>query len=185
MYVFELESLKFLDMNEAFIRHYGYNREELLEMDIQLGSMSREIGDEQGSSSDNQDRRNERLGIYTHRKKNGEIIQVEIQSNFIQYKEKNAKVTIANDVTERLNYIKAIEAQNEKMREISWIQSHVVRAPLARIMGLLPMLKNLNEPGEEREKMFEYLITSANELDELVKSITDKTRAADYQMRSK
>jgi len=26
MYVFELESLKFLDINEAFIRHYGYNR---------------------------------------------------------------------------------------------------------------------------------------------------------------
>jgi DNA-binding NarL/FixJ family response regulator len=34
MYVFELESLKFLDVNDAFIRHYGYTREEFFQMDL-------------------------------------------------------------------------------------------------------------------------------------------------------
>jgi len=34
MYVFELGSLRFLDVNEAFIRHYGYTREELFQMDL-------------------------------------------------------------------------------------------------------------------------------------------------------
>jgi K+-sensing histidine kinase KdpD len=66
------------------------------------------------------------------------------------------------------------------MREISWIQSHVVRAPLARIMGLLPLVKELSGNNDEREKMFEYLLSSANELDDLIKNITDKTTRADY-----
>jgi uncharacterized protein YdcH (DUF465 family) len=55
-----------------------------------------------------------------------------------------------------------------------------VRAPLARIMGLLPLVKELSGNNDEREKMFEYLLSSANELDDLIKNITDKTTRADY-----
>ncbi|QEC76812.1 histidine kinase dimerization/phospho-acceptor domain-containing protein [Mucilaginibacter ginsenosidivorax] len=68
---------------------------------------------------------------------------------------------------------------------ISRIQSHVVRAPLARIMGLLPLVKELSGHNDEREKMFEYLMSSANELDELIKNITDKTTRADYPVIQK
>jgi PAS domain S-box-containing protein len=78
------------------------------------------------------------------------------------------------DVTERINYIKAVEQQNEKLREISWMQSHVIRAPLARIMGLIPML--LDADYNEKEKMLEYLMISANDLDEVIRSITEKTK---------
>jgi PAS domain S-box-containing protein len=78
------------------------------------------------------------------------------------------------DVTERLNYIKAIEEQNQKLREISWMQSHVIRAPLARIMGLIPMIAD--EHFEEKEKMLEYLRISANDLDEVIRNITEKTK---------
>ena len=87
-----------------------------------------------------------------------------------------AKITIATDVTERLKYIKAIEQQNERLREISWIQSHMVRAPLARIMGLVEIIKNITENGEEKKRTLDYLLLSANELDDVIKNITDKTR---------
>jgi PAS domain S-box-containing protein len=186
MYVFEQESLKFLDVNAAFLKHYGYTAEELLLMDLKVIRPPEEIPVfEAGLLKDNPDKRSEPPGVYKHRKKNGDIIQVDIQSNFIRYKGKNAKVTIAADVTERLNYIKAIETQNEKLREISWIQSHVVRAPLARIMGLIPLVRDMKDDDEQLEQMFEYLIASANELDEMIKSITDKTRMADYQLLPK
>jgi YesN/AraC family two-component response regulator len=71
------------------------------------------------------------------------------------------------------NYIKAIEAQNEKLREISWVQSHVVRAPLARMMGLIDLLKNTKTDDEEKQMMMEYLLLSANELDKVIMNITD------------
>ena len=108
-------------------------------------------------------------------------MNVEIQIAPVQYKGSSANVVIANDVTERFKYIKAIEAQNEKLKEISWIQSHIVRAPLSRILGLIPLITSLCENAEERDMMLHYLLTSANELDEVITNITDKSSIDDFQ----
>ncbi|MDB5136845.1 MAG: cph1 4 [Mucilaginibacter sp.] len=89
------------------------------------------------------------------------------------------------DVTERLNYIKAIEEQNKRLKEISWLQSHVIRAPLARIMGLIPIIKDLKENNVEKEKSLQYISQSANELDEVIRSITEKSKAVDYPIDPK
>ena len=45
------------------------------------------------------------------------------------------------DVTNRFEYVQAIEAQNKTFRDITWMQSHVVRTPLARIMGLIQLME--------------------------------------------
>ena len=79
------------------------------------------------------------------------------------------------DITERLNYIKAIEEQNENLKEISWLQSHVIRAPLARIMGLIQLITDSSEDINEKQNALNYLLTSAHELDEVIRTITDKT----------
>lgn len=79
------------------------------------------------------------------------------------------------DITERLHYIKAIEEQNENLREISWLQSHVIRAPLARIMGLIQLVTDPDQDVAEKQNTLNYLLTSAHELDEVIRTITDKT----------
>ncbi len=57
------------------------------------------------------------------------------------------------------------------------MQSHIIRAPLSRIMGLVPlmsMLKNCpDQDGAELKKMLEYLEISAKELDEVIKDIIE------------
>jgi PAS domain S-box-containing protein len=187
MFVFELETLKFLDVNEAFIKHYGYTREELSLMDLREIRPAEEIPEfEIRLSRDTKDRKNNNsLGIYKHLKKNGEVIHVDIHSNFIRYKGKNAKITVATDVTERLSYIEAIEAQNEKLREISWIQSHMVRSPLARILGLVQLIIDLKINDDENGKLLDYLLLSANQLDDIIKEITGKTCIAEDNKFSK
>ncbi len=79
------------------------------------------------------------------------------------------------DITERVTYIKTIEDHNKKLTEISWIQSHVVRAPLSRIMGLVGLLKLNDLSKDEKQEMLDYLMSAANELDDVVKNITSKT----------
>ncbi|MFI5138810.1 MAG: PAS domain S-box protein, partial [Sphingobacteriales bacterium] len=186
MWVFELNTLNFLDVNEAAIKHYGYSREEFLSMTIKDIKLSEDIPEMEIMIENHKtDASIHSLGINRHVKKNGEVINVDLQSNFIEYKGKKAKVIIASDITERLKYVTAIESQNEKLREISWIQSHIVRAPLARIIGLLPLVKDLKEHTEEREKMFEYLTISANELDDIIRDITDKTIVPDDKQSGK
>lgn len=83
------------------------------------------------------------------------------------------KKTSINEA-ERLNYITAIETQNQKLREISWIQSHMVRSPLARIMGLIQLINDLKN-SEETGTILEYILLSANELDNAIKEISDKS----------
>lgn len=78
------------------------------------------------------------------------------------------------DVTDRKLYLRSIEDQNKTFREISWMQSHMVRAPLARIMGLLPMLPNTAD-DEERNEILNYLNLSVTELDDIIRQITQKS----------
>jgi PAS domain S-box-containing protein len=175
MFVYDMDSLAYLDVNNAAIIHYGYSREEFLSMTVLDIRPAEDIPLVQRTMSEQQEKERVKLhGIFRHRKKNGELIQVDIQSNQINYQGVKAKVVLANDVTERVRYIMAIEAQNEKLREISWMQSHVIRAPLSRIMGLVPLLAT-PATDKEQKQIYDYLIASANELDSVIRSITKAT----------
>lgn len=74
--------------------------------------------------------------------------------------------------------IAAIELQNKALREISWIQSHVVRAPLARMMGAISLLEIKDEAGVTQEEIMEIVVTSANEIDKTVREISAKSAQA-------
>jgi signal transduction histidine kinase len=74
------------------------------------------------------------------------------------------------DVTEFRNYLMAIRRQNLKLKKIAWTQSHVIRAPLARIMGLINLLKS--NPSEE---ILDLLSTASKELDNVLRDIVKET----------
>lgn len=78
------------------------------------------------------------------------------------------------DVTDRINYIHRLEEKNIKLSEISWLQSHVVRAPLAQVMGLSELL-SVDEQDEERQVLLRCLRNSAAELDHVIRNIIRKT----------
>lgn len=78
-----------------------------------------------------------------------------------------------NDVTAAKQHLETIELQNKKFLEISWIQSHMVRAPLARLMGLAPLIISETDK-KERDEMLTYFQISANDLDDIIKEITAK-----------
>ncbi len=62
-----------------------------------------------------------------------------------------------------------------KMKEIAWMQSHVVRAPLARLMGLVHLLHDHRDADEEHYEILDSILLSAKELDEVIRSITSNT----------
>ncbi|MBG6235641.1 PAS domain S-box-containing protein [Pedobacter sp. CAN_A7] len=82
------------------------------------------------------------------------------------------------NITETVNYIKAIEAQNILLNEISWTQSHIVRAPLARLIGLLALV-HTEELGSANHEVFTHIQLSAAELDQVTTEIIKKTEALD------
>ena len=97
MWVFDLESLKFLEVNEASIRHYGYSREEFLAMTI----------DDLRPPDKNAHRKAtvmataDRGVIWRHRCKSGTLIDVEVIWSPMAFRGSFAALTMATDVTER------------------------------------------------------------------------------------
>lgn len=88
-------------------------------------------------------------------------------------------VCFAHNITERLSYLERLEKQNKSLRHIAWMQSHLVRAPLARIQGLvrlLPLEKN-NLAADERE-LLQKIDSSTQELDQVIRQISSKTATA-------
>ena len=75
-----------------------------------------------------------------------------------------------------MNYTKAIEKQNQKLQEIAWTQSHVVRAPLARLMSLINLVKNYQNSDKENTELLDHILSSAHEFDEIIRDISDKTK---------
>ncbi|MEJ5994406.1 response regulator [Pedobacter sp. Du54] len=176
MWVFEPKKNLFLDANEAAVRQYGYLKEEFLSMSSEEINQQLNV---YGTCDIKEDPKVHSPGICIHKKKNGEYIKVDIHRNSIEYKGQEAFIILANDVSDRLDYIKAIEVQNKKLKEISWIQSHKVRAPVARILGLVGLIKDEN--SDDKNQIIDYLYHSANELDDVIKDINKKINRKEIQ----
>lgn len=176
MWVFDDNTLQFLDVNEAAISHYGYSKKEFLAMTI-LNIRDKNSADEVLKTRENKTGRiGSRVGIFTHLKKNKEEIIVEIKSNSLIYNGMPAKLVLANDITLNKKYVEAIESQNAKLKDIAWIQSHIVRAPLARLMGLVYLLDhNPQDNHIDKDELLSLISKSAEELDGIIREIASKT----------
>ena len=166
MWVYDVESLQFLSVNDSAIKNYGFTEEEFLSMTIKDIRPAEDITLLEDSLENTKN--NEHLfakEIYRHKKKNEEIINVEVHSNIIYINDRKAELILANDITERLKYIQAIEEQNKRFQEIAWTQSHIVRAPLARMMSIVNLIKDLKATTQESEELLNHFVDSSNELE--------------------
>lgn len=76
----------------------------------------------------------------------------------------------------RSQYIMHIEEQNKKLRNIAWTQSHVVRAPLARILGIINLIESEKDNLDNLMFWLTQLRTSSNEMDDIVRKITEEAK---------
>lgn len=112
---------------------------------------------------------------FRHSLANGEHVDVELFSCLIHIDGQSLVHEIVHDISDRNKYLREVERQNEILKEIAWTQSHVVRAPLARIMSLIELIDTEHASIYSEPLLLQSLKTSANELDELVHQITKKT----------
>jgi DNA-binding NtrC family response regulator len=77
-------------------------------------------------------------------------------------------------ISDLREYINTIEDQNKKLREIAWMQSHVVRAPLSRMMMLIELIKSNSFDDSDNEELLNNVLISAAELDNVIRDISNK-----------
>lgn len=140
MWLVDKNSGEFLDVNNAAIDHYGYSREEFLEMKEEhiLTSESPVMIDTKRNDEE----------YLNHRKKSGDVIKVKVESNDIPYGESDARLVLADDVTEKLKAENELQASlNEKEVLLAEIH-HRVKNNLALVSGMLQM-QVFDEDNEE------------------------------------
>ncbi|SEF86688.1 PAS domain S-box-containing protein [Algoriphagus boritolerans DSM 17298 = JCM 18970] len=176
MWVYDLETFHFLNINQAAIAHYGFSESEFLSMRIHDIRPEEDIKLMEEAVADT------RKGIelkpktvFRHKKKNGEVIFVEATTNPLVFNGRSSVLVLVNDITERLRYVNTIEKQNETFREIAWIQSHVIRAPLARLLALVNLLETeIPETTEECASLIGHINDSSLELDQIIRDISQR-----------
>lgn len=116
VWVYDLETLAFLEVNDAAIARYGYARNEFLQMritDIGLGEdESRRLKDVRKNQSGLQ-----LSGQWRHRLKSGQIIDVEVTSHVLKFAGRNAALVIVQDITERKRLEEKLH-QSQKMEAV-------------------------------------------------------------------
>lgn len=116
MWVYAIDTLRFLEVNDAAVRHYGYTREEFLEMGLDdiWPVEDREIRHGEISPTA---RRPQPFSPSRHRRKDGAIIHVEVSSVDLPGGDRR-RMALARDVTERIAAEQALQQSEEKYRKI-------------------------------------------------------------------
>lgn len=120
--VYDLLTFEILDINQAAIALYGYNREDFLRLSIKDLTQYEEISKLLIVHS--QLDSNEAtifFGIFTHKKKNGESVRIEINGHKVEFQERKSIVIVCQDVTQRELQIKELKESRKKLKAASAI----------------------------------------------------------------
>jgi PAS domain S-box-containing protein len=150
MYIIDLETLSFLEVNERMAQHYGYSAGEFSRMnllDIRPDKEKLRLQKKVAALTENEEMYF--LGKWIHQKKNGEEIIVDIISHKILYQDKEALLVLANDIT------KNVQLQQELVEEKIARQRDITKATLS------VQEKERNEIGKELHDNVNQILTTA------------------------
>jgi PAS domain S-box-containing protein len=136
-WVFDAETLRFLEVNRAAIRQYGYSRDEFLAMTI-LDIRPTEFRDEVVTEvHDTSSPKWMSTRTWQHRRKDGSTLEVKVHTSDIEFRGRPARLVLAEDMTETLSY----------QRELSFRACHEPVTGLPNAGALAAAVESHRESG--------------------------------------
>ncbi|HTI58927.1 PAS domain S-box protein [Mucilaginibacter sp.] len=122
MWIYDPDTLKILEVNETAINKYGYSKAEFLNrslLDIRPKEETSKF-----LSSQKQVENNKQVhltGIFSHLKKGGEVIRVEVYGHRFQYMGKECVMVLTNDVTDKEKALNLLKEKDERLTDATTI----------------------------------------------------------------
>lgn len=168
MWLYDLETLRFLEVNHAAVEQYGYSRDEFLSMTLKdirpQDDVPRLVEDIQQERPMLQD-----SGEWRHQLKDGSLRDVQIISHLVQHDDRDAVLVIAYDISEQKALEARLEEQNDlrarldrelelrrfRQRFMS-MMSHQFRTPLTAVGMSANLMHGYCERGDQPHKVEEH-----------------------------
>ena len=171
---------RILFVNDAYCEMIGYTRQDLLQMNIRDIDCNESLEEMKNHFQRIIEKRHDRF-VSTHMTKSGEKIEVEVSVTFLNINQGRFYVFLKN-ITQEQQLKRNMLGQNEKLYEIAFLQSHQVRAPIVRLLGLINLInyEEFNDP--ENKEIIHALKDSTVNFDEIIREIINKTNDL-YQLK--
>lgn len=191
MWVYELDSLKFTDVNNIAIRKYGYSREEFLSMTIKdirpeedIEKLEQHITDIREKNITNGDSL-----IWQHKLKNNTIIYVKTLAHDISINNKQCRIILASDVTEIVKKENALRQSEIKYRNIfeNIVDVYFETTIGGKIVELSPSIRILSHGQYKKEDLIGKQIASMyydqTERTRYIRQLIKYKRVDDYEIK--
>lgn len=118
MWTFDRGTLRFLNVNKAAINHYGYSRDEFLSMSLFDIRPEEDIEKLKNYILDKNQGKPITSNVFRHKKKNGEIIYVNIGVQTFEDEENKHSLVIAEDITLQINAEAKLKASEQQYKTL-------------------------------------------------------------------
>lgn len=172
------KSGNFINWNKGAEKLKGYNRAEIIGKNFRIFYTEADrLVDKPGSLLIQANLEGKASDEGWRVKKDGSLFWASVVITALHDKDRNVVgfTKVTRDKTREKEYLNAIESQNKTLRSIAYTQSHVVRAPLSRIMGICGIIEEYQLEEHELRDFLKALKNSCRELDGLIQEISAKS----------
>ncbi|HVG14130.1 MAG TPA: PAS domain S-box protein [Chitinophagaceae bacterium] len=117
-WIYDPATLKFLEVNTAALDFYGYTREEFLNLALFDLYLPEDIDRIKKVISKVSENGHAIVNTWTQKKKNGDLVTVEVSRNELQYHSVSARLVVIRDITERVRAKKLLEQSEQQYRAL-------------------------------------------------------------------